>query len=379
MQDRLIDLDHAATTRPYAAVLKVMEESAYGNPSSTHSLGVLARRQLEAAGERTMRLFSEETRARYDLIYTSGGTEANNLALIGYCLANRGKGSHLITTMAEHASVLSAMRYLEKLGFTVTYLPVGCCGHLSLEVLLKALREETILVSCMLLNNELGAVNECGLFAAAVKARNPQTAFHMDAVQAAGKWKIPTEGMDLISVSAHKFHGPKGVGALLSAKGTALEPLGYGGGQNHGLRPGTENVAGIAGMGEAARIAMKEAEEQAETVRMLTDRFKKGCRASGAAELFSRGICGCGIMSLTMKNIRADTALAYLDAWGICCSAGSACHAGSPQPSHVLLASGLREEEALKTIRISLGGDNTEEDIDALIRALLRMKNDLQE
>lgn len=379
MQDRLIDLDHAATTRPYAAVLRVMEDSAYGNPSSTHSLGVLARRQLEEAGEKTMTLFSEEARTGYDLIYTSGGTEANNLALAGYALANRSRGSHLITTVAEHASVLSTMRHLEQLGFAVSYLPVDCCGHLSLEVLLKELREETILVSCMLLNNELGTENECGLFAEAVKARNPRTAFHMDAVQAAGKWKIQTAGIDLISISAHKFHGPKGVGALLSARGTQLEPLAFGGGQNRGLRPGTENVAGIAGMGEAARISMAEVRSQAEKVRRLTERFKEGCRISGAAELFSRGICSHGIMSLTLKSIRADTALAYLDTWGICCSAGSACHAGSARPSHVLLATGLSEEAALNTIRISIGGDNTEEDIAQLIRALLRMKKDLQE
>ncbi len=382
-------LDNSATTRclPSVAdiVVKTMLED-YGNPSSKHMKGVEAERYLRAAREtiaRTMKVNEKE------IYFTSGATESNNWALIGAAMANRRAGMHLVTTAVEHAAVLMPMQYLEEQGFHVTYLPVDHQGRVSLEDLRNALRDDTILVSMMYVNNEVGTVEPVAEAAKLVKARNPKILFHVDAVQAYGKLPVypKKSGIDMLSVSAHKIHGPKGIGFLYVNERTKLHPLILGGGQQKGMRSGTDNVPGAAGLAEAAKEACAHLEENAvhlldlkkrmtDGLRRLSEELASDCAApakDGPIVINSpEGADGAPhIVSAAFPGVRSEVLLHALEERGIYVSAGSACSSNKKLPvSTVLKEMHLAPELLESTLRFSFSRFTTEEEIDYCLQAL---------
>lgn len=377
---RKVYADHAATTRVHPAVAEVMARvltEDFGNPSSVHAFGRTARKHVEWAREQVARLIGARPS---EIFFTSGGTEADNWALRGAMEAARGRGRHLITTAIEHHAVLDCARQLEREGWEVTVLPVEpVTGFVRAEDLVSALRPDTVLVSVMLANNEIGTVQDIAGLVAAVKAARPDVVFHTDAVQAAGQ--IPVDvgalGVDLLTLSAHKIYGPKGVGALYVRKGVPFSPMLYGGGQERGHRPGTENAAGIAGFGKAAELARLELEARAEHARQLRDRFVAGVleripgtHVNGPDPATQAARRTPGNASVSFEGVEAETLLMRLDMEGIACSAGSACTAGSVEPSHVLKAIGLPRARAAGTLRFSFGQDNTPDDVDYMLEVL---------
>ena len=373
MNDKEIYLDNSATTQVDPAVIAEMTEAfgtAYGNPSSLHKKGVEAERLLRRADERIGTILKCRPK---ELIYTSGGTESNNLAVFGAAAAHHRRGKHLVTTKIEHPSVLNAMRQLEKEGFDVTYLGVDREGRISLNELASAIRPETILVSVMMVNNEIGTrepVEEAG---ALIKEKNPETLFHVDAVQGFGKYRIVPKkcGIDLLSVSAHKIHGPKGCGFLYVREGVRIRPLLYGGGQQRDLRSGTENVPGIAGTGAAAALAYEQFDEKTERLYALRERLSAGLSALPDVTVNGpQGRDGAPhIVSASFAGVRSEVLLHALEERGICCSSGSACASNHPGLSETLLAAGLPRAQIESTLRFSLSGYNTEEEIDACVSA----------
>ncbi|MCD8241247.1 MAG: cysteine desulfurase, partial [Lachnospiraceae bacterium] len=322
-------LDNSATTRcsrrVAETVQKVMLED-YGNPSALHLRGVEAERYVREAKQ----FFAENLKVdEKEIYFTSGGTESNNLAIIGTAQANRRAGNHLITTAVEHPSVANTMKYLEKEGFRGTYLPVDGDGIVSLDALREALDDETILVSVMYVNNEVGAVQPVDEIAKILKACAKKPLFHVDAIQAYGKYRIypKKEGIDLLSVSGHKLHGPKGVGLLYVDSRVKIHSILYGGGQQKGLRSGTENVPGIAGMAEAARECYENLDEKVERLYMLKERFVKGIdRINGASVNGRSGRDSAPqIVTVSINGVRSEVMLHALEARGIYASAGSAC------------------------------------------------------
>ena len=364
-------LDNAATTRPFSEVCdlvtRVMYED-FGNPSSLHMKGVIAERYVRQAREQIAKTLKC---AAKNIVFTSGGTESNNMALIGSALANARAGKHIITTCFEHAAVYEPLLYLEKMGYEVTYLPVDSMGHVSEETLENALRKDTILVSTMLVNNEVGAILDVEKFSKIVKAFNKDIIFHVDAIQAYGKMNIYPKrmGIDLLSVSGHKIHGPKGTGFLYVGDKVKIHPYIHGGGQQQGMRSGTENVPGIVGYGVAAeRAARTMAERTAKEIevrdylinRILTE--IPNCRLNG--DPVKRLPNNCNI---SFEFIEGESLLIMLDMKGICASSGSACTSGSLDPSHVLLAIGLPHEIAHGSLRMTLSAETTKEEIDYTI------------
>lgn len=376
---RRVYADHAATTRVHPevarAMLQVLTED-FGNPSSLHAYGRSGRKAVEIAREQVAALIGARPA---EIFFTSGGTEADNWALRGVAWANRGKGNHIITTAFEHHAVLDCLDAMEKEGFTVTRLPVAPrTGFLAPEAVVAALRPETVLVSVMTANNEIGTLLDVGAICAAVKAADPRVVVHTDAVQAAGILPIDVKalGVDLMSISGHKIYGPKGVGALYVRKGFRFTGLLQGGGQERRLRPGTENVPGIVGFGKAAELARRELAERAAHARRLRDRFLAGLRervpgisVNGPDPLdpAEAGRRLPGNLNICVEHVFAETMLLRLDMKGVACSAGSACTAGSIEPSHVVLAVGVPHELAHTSLRFSFGQENTEEDIDYLL------------
>ncbi len=367
-------LDNSATTRCMERVtdrmVKVMRES-YGNPSSLHVRGVEAEHVIREAKA----FFAKNLKVKEkELFFTSGGTESNNLALIGTALANQRAGRHLITSSIEHPSVLNAMKHLEELGFSVTYLPVDQDGVVSLEALREAVSEETILVSVMYVNNEIGSVQPVEEIARIVKERNRKTLFHVDAIQAYGKYRIfpGREGMDLLSVSGHKFHGPKGVGLLYAAEKVKIHPILFGGGQQRGLRSGTENVPGIAGIAAAAEACYEDLEEQVGRLYRLKERFTEGILRLEQTTVNGRtgGDGAPHIVSVSFAGIRSEVLLHALEERGICVSAGSACSSNKPAVSHTLQAIGVKKELLGSTLRFSFSFETAEEEIDYCLGAL---------
>lgn len=367
-------LDNAATTRVLDSVrekmVKVMEED-YGNPSSRHRKGIGAERQVKEAREviaKTLRVQEKE------IIFTSGGTESNNMALIGAALANHRAGNHIISTRIEHASVYQPLSFLENQGFRVTYLDVDREGHIFLEQLSEAIGPDTILVSVMYVNNEIGAVEPVGEIGRLIKEKNPATVFHVDGIQAYGKYEIrpKKQQIDLLSVSGHKIHGPKGTGFLYKNEKVKVKPIIYGGGQQKGMRSGTENVPGIAGLGQAAREMEEGFSERVGRLRELKDYLiDRMCGLEGVAVNSDKGEESAPhIVSASFQGVRGEVLLHALEDRGIYVSSGSACSSNHPAISGTLKAVGIKKEFLDSTLRFSLGMFNTREQLDYAVRTL---------
>lgn len=367
-------LDNSATTRcserAAEMVMKVMRGD-FGNPSSMHTKGVEAEHYIRDAKE----FFAKNLKVdEKEIYFTSGGTESNNLALIGTAMANRRSGNHLITTSVEHASVGNPMKYLEEQGFEVTYLPVDQDGIVSLEALKEALRPETILVSVMYVNNEVGAVQPVDEIAKLVKDYDSKIIFHVDAIQAYGKYRIwpKKEGIDLLSVSGHKIHGPKGTGILYVNSKLKIHPIILGGGQQKGMRSGTENVPGIAGLAEAAKECYENLDEKIDRLYALKERFVKQIEELDDVKVNGRTGRDSAphIVSVSFRDVRSEVLLHALEEKGIYVSAGSACSSNKPAVSHTLKSMGVEKDLLGSTIRFSFCFETTEEETDYCVREL---------
>ncbi len=368
-----IYLDNAATTKPHPAVVEAVTRALvtdYGNPSSLHGKGVAAERLLTSARDAVARTLGVDLEA---IVFTSGGTEANNLAIHGTLAHARGR--HVVTTTVEHSSVGTPLQTLAERGWSVTALPVDRSGRVSLSELQKALRSDTALVSVMAVNNELGTIQpieEIGRVVRQHNANGGRAVFHVDAVQAWGK--IPLHpvawGVDLMSLSAHKIHGPKGVGVLYLRRGVQLAPRQVGGEQEGGVRPGTENAPGIAGLGAAAQLLSGAVEANARVCE-LSDRLRTGIESISDARVNTDPKTSVPhILSATFRGVRGEMLLHRLAQDGVLVSTGSACHSHSVTPSHVLLAIGLLDADAKSTVRFSLSRLTTGSEIDATIHVL---------
>ena len=361
-------LDNSATTqcskRATDLMVKLLTED-FGNPSSMHMKGVEAERYIKEAKEKIAKTLKIEEK---EIIFTSGGTESNNVALIGAALANKRAGNHIITTSIEHASVSATTAYLEELGFRVTYLKVDSDGIISLEELQEAVTDETILVSLMMVNNEMGAVEPIEEAVKVIKTKNPKTLVHVDAIQAYGKYRIYPKkiGVDMLSVSGHKIHGPKGVGFLFIKDKVKVKPLIYGGGHQKGMRSGTENVPGVAALAEAAVEIYEDFDEKIDHLYALKARFIEGLQGIDGVSV--NGKTGRDsapqIVSVSIEGVRSEVMLHTLEDRGIYVSAGSACSSNKPAVSATLTAIGLKKSLLDSTIRFSFCVNTTEEEID---------------
>jgi len=360
--------DNAATTRMSPEVLAAMTpffQGEYGNASSLYRLGQTARKAVETAREQAAALLGCD---RNEIFFTGCGTESDNWALKGAARARKAKGRHIISTKIEHPAVLQSLKALEREGFEITLLEVDRQGKISLDGLLAAIRPETILLSIMTANNEVGTIqpiSEIGRI-----AREKNICFHTDAVQAGGHipLDVDTFGVDLLTLSAHKIYGPKGVGLLYIRKGTKIENLIDGGGHERGRRSGTENVPGIVGFGQALEEARGDLEQEMARVTALRDRLVEGVLRIPDTALTGHPTDRLpGSASFTVKYIEGESMILMLDMDGIAASSGSACSSGSLDPSHVLLACGLNHEEAHGSLRLTLGRYSTEEDVDYIL------------
>lgn len=367
-------LDNSATTRCYKEaaekMYRVMTEK-YGNPSSLHHKGIEAEQVLREAKNILAHNLKVQEK---ELYFTSGGTESDNLALIGCAYANQRAGKHLITTSIEHPAVLQAMQYLEGQGFRITYLPVDADGIVRLSDLEEALCEDTILVSVMYVNNEVGSVQPIAEIGELLKKREKPILFHVDAVQAYGKYQIHPKKLhiDLLSISSHKIHGPKGMGLLYVREGVKIRPLLYGGGQQKDLRPGTENVPGIAGLGEAARRIYTDFEEKRDCLYGLKEYFIKGIQElEGVVVNGKTGRDSAPhIVSVSFEGVRSEVLLHALEDRGIYVSSGSACASNHPAVSGTLKAMGIKRELLDSTLRFSFSEFTTEEELAYCLKAL---------
>lgn len=368
---REIYFDNAATTMAFPQVREKMDEVLtleYGNPSSMHRKGFLAEQCVTEARRRIARTLKVDEKEIY---FTSGGTEANNLALIGTGLAGRRRRRHIITSAIEHASIYNTLTFLEKEGFEITWLPVNEKGILDPEDVKKALREDTLLVSVMRVNNEIGSIQPVEEIGKIIKAHDPTILFHTDCIQAYGKlpclprkWKA-----DMISVSGHKIHGPKGIGFLYIKEGTKIRPLIWGGNQQKGMRSGTENVPGIAGLAVAADLMDQHMEEHEKNIRQVKKHFLS--RVVGEIDQV-RNNSGQAphIASVSFPGIRSEVLLHALEEKGIYVSAGSACSSNKPEVSGTLKGIGLGKEYYESTLRFSFSVYNTVEEADLCVEAL---------
>ena len=361
-----IYMDHSATTPVAPEVLEAMLpyfSEKFGNASSLHSFGLEAKEALEESREKVAGLLGAKPE---EIIFTAGGTESDNLALKGIARKNQKSGKHIITTRVEHPAILECCRKLEKEGFEVTYLPVTNEGLVEIATLESAIRSDTILISVMHANNEVGTIQpleEIGRLAS-----EKDIYLHTDAVQSVGK--IPTDvnklGVDLLSLSAHKLYGPKGVGALYIRNGTRLESIIQGGGHERGLRSGTENIAGIVGLARAAELAVETQTMEAERLTRLRDRLAELVLLK-VRESWINGTMKMrlpGNLNFGFKYVEGESLLLFLDSIGISVSTGSACSSHKLEPSHVLLSLGLKPEECHGSLRITLGRSNTLEEVD---------------
>jgi cysteine desulfurase NifS len=368
---RTIYLDNNATTPIAEEVQKVMQpylNHAFGNPSAIHGVGRDAREGIETARRQIARMIKARPRS---IIFTGGGSESDNLALKGVAFKHRDKGNHIITSTIEHPAILKTCQFLETVGFEITYLKVDKTGQVKPEELLKTIKNNTILVSIMLANNEVGTIQP--IKELCDYAHKKEIIFHTDAVQAAGKIPINVQDLDvdLLTLSGHKFHGPKGIGVLYIKKGIELEPLIHGGKQENKLRAGTENVAGIAGIGKAAELAVISIRDSQNTQK-LRDKLQ-----SGIQQLIPGAVLNGrekerlpNTLNLTLPELRGESLVMALDQQGIALSSGSACKSGSPEPTHVLLAMGRSKEEAHCSVRFSLSHHTTDTDIDDTLNAI---------
>ncbi len=379
--NKYVYMDNAATTRVKKEVLEEMLPyftENYGNPSSIYTLGSKSKNAIEIARERVAKAINADPK---EIFFTAGGSEADNWAIKGVAFANRNKGNHIITSKIEHHAVLHTCEYLERQGFKVTYLDVDEYGIVDLEQLKEAITEDTILITIMFANNEIGTIQpikEIGQI-----AKEHGIYFHTDAVQAVGHIKIDVDelNIDLLSMSAHKFYGPKGVGALYIRKGVKIDSLITGGGQERSRRAGTENVPAIVGMGKAIELAYENLEENNEKLIRLRDRLiKKVFDNIDYVRLNGHPTKRLpGNVNLCFEFIEGESMLLSLDMEGIAASSGSACTSGSLEPSHVLLAIGLPHEIAHGSLRLTLGDYNTEEEVDYVVEKLTEIVSRLRE
>ena len=368
-------LDNSATTRTADEVVKIMIEAMqvnYGNPSSKHMKGVDGEKYVKEAASiiaKSLKVLDKE------ILFTSGGTESNNTAIIGTAMANKRKGNHLIVSSVEHASVKEPFNFLEREGFRVTYLPVNSEGIVDLEALKDALDDETILVSCMHVNNEIGAVEPIEEIGRIVKEYNPDIIYHVDAIQSYGKYKIYPKkiGIDLLSVSGHKIHGPKGSGFLFIKDKTRIKPIIYGGGQQKGMRSGTENVPAIAGLGKAVELIYNEHfDEKINHFYEIKDYLIDGLTKIEDVKINSKkgDLSAPQIVSASFKNVRAEVLLHALEEKEIYVSSGSACSSNKPGLSNTLVAIGLPNDLLDSTIRFSFNYGTSKEEIDYTLEVL---------
>ncbi|PTL28642.1 cysteine desulfurase NifS [Lachnospiraceae bacterium oral taxon 096] len=366
--------DNSASTKVADSVIEVMIKTMredYGNPSAKHMMGVAAEKYVKEATRMIAKTLKVEEK---EILFTSGGTESNNIALIGGALANQRRGKHIISTAIEHPAVYEPLGKLVELGFEVTILPVDRAGHICLEELKNAIREDTIIVSTMYVNNEVGAVEPVEEIAKIVHEKNPDCLYHVDAIQGYGKYKIQPkkQGIDLMSVSGHKLHGPKGVGFLYIQKDAKVNPILFGGGQQRGMRSGTINVPGIAGMGEAARLAYEHFDEKIEKMIAIKDYLMDQLEKMEGIHLNSfRGTQSAPhILSVSVQGVRAEVLLHALEDREIYVSSGSACSSNHPGISGTLKGIGLEDEFLDSTVRISLCSENTLEEADYFLETL---------
>ena len=383
MQPMEAYLDNSATTRPFPEVIdeikRVMDEE-YGNPSSLHRRGSGAERILSGSRQTLAEILGIKSSG---IIFTSGGTESNNLAILGIARRYRRRGNHLITSAIEHPSVLQPFRQLEKEGFAVTYLPPDNSGAIDPREIAAALTPSTTLVSIMHVNNEIGSIQPLSGISLVIKNQNPDTVFHVDAVQSFGRLPLAPEeqGIDALSISAHKFHGPKGTGALYIKEGILWEPLFWGGGHENNLRPGTENVPAVAGMALAARLSINRRKEKIERLTLLKEKLISSIKAAHPWAKLNGPPAETGaphIFNISFPGLKGEIILHALEEHSIYVSTGSACHSTSSGPSHVLQALGLDKETLEGALRFSLSFLNTEEEIDYAISKINSVIADLE-
>ena len=376
--DRLIYMDHAATTPVRREVLEAMLpyfSESFGNPSSIYTLAQDGRKAVDDSREVIARVLGARMS---EIIFTSGGTESDNAAIKGAALALRNTGNHIVTSSIEHHAVVHTCHQLEQLGFEVTYLPVDQYGKVHPEDVGRVITDSTILATIMVANNEIGTIEPIAEIARVVKEearrRDRTIVMHTDAVQAAGflDLNVRALGVDMLSLSAHKFHGPKGAGALYIRRGTPFDPQQTGGGQERQRRSGTENVPGIVGMAEALRLATQEREDLNTRCRYLRDKIIAGLqeRLDGAHLNGHPTDRLANNVNISFESVEGEPILLGLDFAGICASSGSACSSASLEPSHVLLAIGRSADLAQGSLRITLGADNTEEEVEYLLSVL---------
>ena len=367
-------LDNSSTTRPYDSVTDKMAEimkSQYGNPSSLHRLGIAAEKTVKTAQEQiasTLKVSPSE------IYFTSGGTESDNLAIMGVCQAARGR--HIISTPLEHPAVMNTLAFLGKHGWKIDFIPVGHDGVVNLPAFEDLIRSDTVLVTAMLVNNEIGSVQPIAKMAAVLKRKNPKAYFHVDAVQ--GYCKVPCDakvlGADMISISGHKIHGPKGIGVLYIKKGVKISPIIFGGGQQNDLRPGTENVPGIAGIGLAAKTCFDNMPDSVPRMEQLRKQLESDILKNiPNVKINTPEDCAPHILNVSFGGVRSEVVLHSLENEGIYVSSGSACSSHKKEPSYVLTAIGTDRKMIDGSIRFSLSEFTTREDIDATVDALIRI------
>lgn len=372
---REIYFDNAATTKASSEVIEeiitVLKDD-YGNPSSLHRKGFEAEKYIRNTTDILASLLKVE---KDEIIYTSGGTESNNLAIRGAAFAYHRTGKHVITTNIEHPSVRRTFQSLQEEGFEVTYLPVDSSGYIDETQLKEAIRQDTILVSIMHVNNEIGTVQPIEKIGKIIKESNPNILFHVDGIQSFGKYIIPVKrwNIDLLSISAHKFYGPKGIGVLYKKKDVRLRPLIFGGDQQRGLRSGTENVPGIAGLGVAAKNIYKELDGITKHLYTLKSALWKGI-SENIEDVYLNGPSieegAPHIINIMFKDIRAEVLLHALEAKKIYVSTGSACSSNHPQPSDTLKSIGLSDDEIQGALRFSFSKYNTEDEVEECVQVL---------
>lgn len=369
---RKIYFDHSATTPVHPDVAEEMFRyvtGIYGNPSSIHSFGREARKAVEAARNKVAQSIGANPE---EVVFTSGGTESDNMAIRGVAYANRKKGNHIITSAVEHHAVLDTCKALEKEGFELTVLPVDSYGMVCPQDAADAIKNNTTLITIMHANNEVGTIQPISEIGRIARAKG--VLFHTDAVQSMGKIPVNVDDLkvDLLSVSGHKIYAPKGVGALYIRRGISWRPFNFGGGQERKRRPGTENVPGIAALGKAVEMADRDREEEALRLTLLRERLIKGVleRIPRVRHTGHATMCLPNLVNFTIEFVEGESLLLSLDMQGVAASSGSACTSGSLEPSHVLLAMGIPHEIAHGSLRLTLGRSNTEQDVDDFINML---------
>lgn len=369
-----IYFDNSATTAPYgevsAAVFDTMSNN-YGNPSSLHKLGIEAERAVKTAKERVA---SALKASPAEILFTSGGTESDNIAIMGAAAASRGK--HIITTPLEHPAVMNTLSEMENRGYKIDYAPVDSKGRVILEEYRRLIRPDTFLVTAMIVNNEIGTVEPVAEMCKILKRANPRALFHTDAVQGFGKIPVTADGTgaDMISLSSHKIHGPKGMGALYIRRGISIKPIMFGGGQQGGMRSGTENVPGIVGFGLAAKMATTDLSSKAERMTVLRKRLEKGIvNALDNVRVNTPENAAPHILNVSFGGVKSEVLLHSLEMQNIFVSSGSACSSHKKEPSYVLTEIGVPRKMIDGSIRFSLSEFSTEEQVDAVIDAVSKI------